>query len=105
VRPERFELPTYCSGGNRSIHLSYGRSPIGSVYTGGLRSINASTARCEQFTLEENLWQDAQTEAAGADRARLNPGVCWAFYGQTFECGSAEYVPAVARALARAAKV
>ena len=25
VRPERFELPTYCSGGNRSIHLSYGR--------------------------------------------------------------------------------
>jgi hypothetical protein len=30
VRPERFELPTYCSGGNRSIHLSYGRA--GSVY-------------------------------------------------------------------------
>ena len=27
VRPERFELPTYCSGGNRSIHLSYGRVP------------------------------------------------------------------------------
>jgi hypothetical protein len=27
VRPERFELPTYCSGGNRSIHLSYGRIP------------------------------------------------------------------------------
>src|SRR5580692_4282324 len=27
VRPERFELPTYCSGGNRSIHLSYGRTP------------------------------------------------------------------------------
>jgi hypothetical protein len=26
VRPERFELPTYCSGGNRSIHLSYGRA-------------------------------------------------------------------------------
>jgi hypothetical protein len=25
VRPERFELPSYCSGGNRSIHLSYGR--------------------------------------------------------------------------------
>ncbi len=28
VRPERFELPTYCSGGNRSIHLSYGRSTV-----------------------------------------------------------------------------
>ena len=27
VRPERFELPTYCSGGNRSIQLSYGRTP------------------------------------------------------------------------------
>jgi site-specific DNA recombinase len=27
VRPERFELPTYCSGGNRSIQLSYGRAP------------------------------------------------------------------------------
>jgi hypothetical protein len=25
VRPERFELPACCSGGNRSIQLSYGR--------------------------------------------------------------------------------
>ena len=28
VRPERFELPTYCSGGNRSIQLSYGRAVL-----------------------------------------------------------------------------
>jgi hypothetical protein len=28
VRPERFELPTYCSGGNRSIQLSYGRNRL-----------------------------------------------------------------------------
>ncbi len=26
VRPERFELPTYSSGGCRSIQLSYGRN-------------------------------------------------------------------------------
>ncbi len=34
VRPERFELPTYCSGGNRSIHLSYGRTTR-QLYDGG----------------------------------------------------------------------
>jgi hypothetical protein len=28
VRPERFELPACCSGGNRSIQLSYGRAPL-----------------------------------------------------------------------------
>ena len=31
VRPERFELPTCCFGGNRSIQLSYGRT-VSSVY-------------------------------------------------------------------------
>ena len=40
MRPERFELPTYCSGGNRSIHLSYGRIVLASVY---MRSAEAST--------------------------------------------------------------
>ena len=34
VRPERFELPTCCSGGNRSIQLSYGRARIFTVYMG-----------------------------------------------------------------------
>src|ERR1700733_12135713 len=32
VRPERFELPTYSSGGCRSIQLSYGRMPVFPVY-------------------------------------------------------------------------
>jgi hypothetical protein len=27
ARPEGFEPPTLCSGGTRSIHLSYGRIP------------------------------------------------------------------------------
>ena len=34
VRPERFELPTCCSGGNRSIQLSYGRARMFTVYMG-----------------------------------------------------------------------
>jgi hypothetical protein len=44
VRPERFELPTYCSGGNRSIHLSYGRPPIFSLH-GRFRTINEKQQR------------------------------------------------------------
>jgi hypothetical protein len=28
VRPERFELPACCFGGNRSIQLSYGRTRV-----------------------------------------------------------------------------
>jgi hypothetical protein len=28
VRPERFELPACCFGGNRSIQLSYGRTML-----------------------------------------------------------------------------
>jgi hypothetical protein len=31
VRPERFELPTYWFEASRSIHLSYGRTLMGSV--------------------------------------------------------------------------
>ena len=44
VRPERFELPTYSSGGCRSIQLSYGRTPC-SVYMRELRPINRSGFR------------------------------------------------------------
>ncbi len=34
MRPERFELPTCCSGGNRSIQLSYGRTDFYSLHAG-----------------------------------------------------------------------
>ena len=40
MRPERFELPTCCSGGNRSIQLSYGRARIPTVYMGRGKSFN-----------------------------------------------------------------
>jgi hypothetical protein len=40
VRPERFELPTCCSGGNRSIQLSYGRAPMSTVYMGRGKGFN-----------------------------------------------------------------
>ena len=35
MRPERFELPTCCSGGNRSIQLSYGRTGVYSLHGSG----------------------------------------------------------------------
>jgi hypothetical protein len=44
VRPERFELPTCCSGGNRSIQLSYGRTRVPTVYMGGGNRFNANLA-------------------------------------------------------------
>jgi hypothetical protein len=45
VRPERFELPTYCSGGNRSIHLSYGRTVNSSSLHAQFGSINVDPSR------------------------------------------------------------
>jgi hypothetical protein len=68
VRLERFELPTYCSGGNRSIHLSYRRTPVASVYMQGWE---AST-RCT-----DKLWtliatpSSATTTAASAVAAAI----------------------------------
>jgi hypothetical protein len=50
VRPERFELPTYCSGGNRSIHLSYGR--VDSVYIPRLRAAIGTAVMC-RFVLTD----------------------------------------------------
>ena len=44
MRPERFELPTCCSGGNRSIQLSYGRAPTSTVYMGEGKGINLNVS-------------------------------------------------------------
>jgi hypothetical protein len=55
VRPERFELPTYCSGGNRSIHLSYGRALTASVYYGRLEK-----HQCKYCELKEESKQASQ---------------------------------------------
>src|SRR5882762_8432194 len=46
VRPERFELPTYSSGGCRSIQLSYGRAAdLSSVHRScnGLNKVRVGT--------------------------------------------------------------
>ena len=50
MRPERFELPTYSSGGCRSIQLSYGRTPLSPVY---MRSFSLSII---ESTIGVKLW-------------------------------------------------
>jgi hypothetical protein len=49
VRPERFELPTYSSGGCRSIQLSYGRTGVMQVYIVGWARLNDGTGETECF--------------------------------------------------------
>jgi hypothetical protein len=51
VRPERFELPTCCSGGNRSIQLSYGRT-VFTVYTGMGNAFNGNGLQCPHAARE-----------------------------------------------------
>src|SRR5438445_9376487 len=63
VRPERFELPTYCSGGNRSIQLSYGRVLI--EFTCG-RAVQA---------MRESLWL-ADSEHSSAMQEFLRSPNC-----------------------------
>src|SRR5258708_1992128 len=69
VRPERFELPTYCSGGNRSIHLSYGRVPASSVYTGRGKSFNGKwlLRHARRKRTRNLLLQKAQNLASGPE--------------------------------------
>ena len=72
VRPERFELPTYCSGGNRSIHLSYGRAA--SVYMGGLSGSNVSPRRAIVLgTRRENRAAVAKPSVRARSNSKLSP--------------------------------
>ncbi len=73
VRPERFELPTYCSGGNRSIHLSYGRAA--SVYMGGLSSSNVSPRRAIVLGTRRDATEPQSRNPASALRSnsKLSP--------------------------------
>jgi hypothetical protein len=68
VRPERFELPTYCSGGNRSIHLSYGRTLSNSVY---IEAIAASIVTVRR-TPQAQRSSAKRRPRAGAVRTRSN---------------------------------
>ncbi len=49
VRPERFELPTYSSGGCRSIQLSYGRAPLVYIGTGVCPCVMGTWASANNF--------------------------------------------------------
>ena len=69
VRPERFELPTCCSGGNRSIQLSYGRNPMSfSLHAQG-RGINVNVAGMKRADTFLSAMQHNLT-AKCADRLR-----------------------------------
>src|SRR5579863_2314883 len=73
VRPERFELPTYSSGGCRSIQLSYGRVTL--VYIGTAvrpRWIGAPPFGKERRTTTPVLTPKSQ-EPTAKSRPRLSP--------------------------------
>src|SRR4029077_17662339 len=55
VRPERFELPACCSGGNRSIQLSYGRTTCQSSLHGGRKGLQCQAMRRRRPTAQAAL--------------------------------------------------
>jgi hypothetical protein len=69
VRPERFELPTCCSGGNRSIQLSYGRSGV-IIQGGGPIASAARVSHTKPFTLRSVGRKIFTTEGTEVHRGR-----------------------------------
>ena len=72
VRPERFELPTYCSGGNRSIQLSYGRAQF-SLHASALAINHRKSGYSEVTSLKrESLLSRDVFEAAACLQNRYS---------------------------------
>jgi hypothetical protein len=66
ARPERFELPTYSSGGCRSIQLSYGRVQF-SLHPDSRRIKRGSHTNPMRFA-KKNEWRMRETTSARARR-------------------------------------